>query len=115
MGGFVKKFAPMMGALILGHPSTYYGYFFWNFTFTWGTKWPFPYKMTQFLPIRGGFSINFALVMGVFFSLFATEGIFIMGYTFIAISWVSNLPGQQYDIEDVSEIWCNSEQPETDF
>ena len=65
MGGFLKKFAPMMGAL-LGIPAPMMGYLFGNFTSTWGKKWPFPFKMTQFLPIMGGFYANLAPMMGAF-------------------------------------------------
>ena len=53
----------------LGHPSTYHGYLFGNFTSTWGKKWQFSFKMTQFLPIMGGFYANFAPMMGAFFAI----------------------------------------------
>ena len=82
MGGFLKKFAPMMGAF-LGHPSTCYGYLFRNFTSTWDKKWPFSFKITQFWPIMGGFYANFAPMMGAFFM------ICVMGCTSVAISQAS--------------------------
>ena len=64
----MKKFAPMMGAFscVFEHLSTYHGYLFGNFSSTWGKKWPFSFKITQFLPIMGGFSENFAPMMGAF-------------------------------------------------
>ena len=44
-------------------------YLFGNFTSTWGKKWPFSFKMTQFLPIIGGFYANFAPMIGAFFDI----------------------------------------------
>ena len=49
MGGFVKMFAPIVGAFC--HPSTYYGYLFGNVTLIWSTKWPFSFEMSRLLPI----------------------------------------------------------------
>ena len=80
MGGFLKKFAPMMGAF-WGHPSTYHGYLSGTFTSTLGKKWPFSFKMTQILPIMGLFYANFAPMMG-----YATEGACVAGCTSVAIS-----------------------------
>ena len=55
------------------HPDTYsdfsYRYCFRNFTLSAGQKWTFSVEMTQYLPIIGGSSTNFAPMMGAFFTI----------------------------------------------
>ena len=53
----MKKFAPMVSAFLSIPPPTFqeYLYLLANFFSTWGKKWPFSFKMPQFLLFMGGF------------------------------------------------------------
>ena len=65
MGGFLEKFAPMMGAF-WGIPAPIVGTFLEILPKVGVKKWLFPFKMPHFLPIMGGFCVNFAPMMGAF-------------------------------------------------
>ena len=61
MGGFVKKFASMMGVFFQVLASQHLSWVpFLEILPLLGKKWPFSFKMTKFLPIMGGFSADFA-------------------------------------------------------
>ena len=81
-----KRFAPMMGDF--SHLSRVS---FWKFDLQWGSKMDIFPENNPILFIMGGFSTNFAYMMGAF-SWFTYDSFLIAGHTYLEIPRVSTSP-----------------------